>query len=366
MLLVGSTLAWRLADSVLSPVRRVTRTARSINETDLRQRIDVEGQDEVAELATTFNAMLDRLETSFATQRRFLDDAGHELRTPITIARGHLELLGRRPAGEGRDGRAGARRARRMGRMVERPAAAGQGRGAELPRARAGRRRRLTDELHAKTQALGDRVWAAREPGEGVVLADRQRLTQAVVQLAQNAVQHTRPGDEIALGSSLSTASCGCGCATAVRASPSRTRDASSSASSRARGDRHRDGRRPRPVHRAGHRRGARRPGRAAQPPRRRRAVHPRAARRRTRDRRGRAVTRILIVEDEPRISAFLQKGLPRHGFTTELAEDVAEGLARARTGPDLVVLDRGLPDGDGLECCTSCGARSGTCRSSC
>jgi DNA-binding response OmpR family regulator len=61
-------------------------------------------------------------------------------------------------------------------------------------------------------------------------------------------------------------------------------------------------------------------------------------------------VTRILIVEDEPRISAFLQKGFRAHGFTTELAEDVAEGLARARTGPDLVVLDRGLPDGDGLE----------------
>jgi signal transduction histidine kinase len=61
----------------------------------------------------------------------------------------------------------------------------------------------LTDELHAKTQALGDRVWLLESRAEGVVLADRQRLTQAVVQLAQNAVQHTRPGDEIALGSSL-------------------------------------------------------------------------------------------------------------------------------------------------------------------
>ena len=51
------------------------------------------GHDEIAELAETFNAMLDRLERAFASQRRFLDDVGHELRTPITIVRGHLELL---------------------------------------------------------------------------------------------------------------------------------------------------------------------------------------------------------------------------------------------------------------------------------
>jgi two-component system, OmpR family, copper resistance phosphate regulon response regulator CusR len=61
-------------------------------------------------------------------------------------------------------------------------------------------------------------------------------------------------------------------------------------------------------------------------------------------------VTRILIVEDEPRIAAFLQKGFVAQGFVTEVAQDVAEALARVRTGPDLVVLDRGLPDGDGLE----------------
>jgi DNA-binding response OmpR family regulator len=61
-------------------------------------------------------------------------------------------------------------------------------------------------------------------------------------------------------------------------------------------------------------------------------------------------MTRILIVEDEPRIASFLQKGFVARGFVTEVAQDVAEALARVRTGPDLVVLDRGLPDGDGLE----------------
>ena len=61
-------------------------------------------------------------------------------------------------------------------------------------------------------------------------------------------------------------------------------------------------------------------------------------------------MTRILIVEDEPRISSFLEKGLRAQGFATEVAQDVSEALARLHTCPDLVVLDRGLPDGDGLQ----------------
>ena len=61
-------------------------------------------------------------------------------------------------------------------------------------------------------------------------------------------------------------------------------------------------------------------------------------------------MTRILIVEDEARIASFLQKGFAAQGFSTEVVQDVAGALARLHTGPDLVVLDRGLPDGDGLE----------------
>ncbi len=59
-------------------------------------------------------------------------------------------------------------------------------------------------------------------------------------------------------------------------------------------------------------------------------------------------MTRILVVEDEPRIAAFLRKGLTAQGFAVDVAQDVAEALALVRTDPDLVVLDRGLPDGDG------------------
>ena len=59
----------------------------------MSERMPVRGNDDVSELTVSFNRMLDRLEASFAEQRQFLDDAGHELRTPVTILRGHLELL---------------------------------------------------------------------------------------------------------------------------------------------------------------------------------------------------------------------------------------------------------------------------------
>ena len=86
-------LAVGLARRILTPLDEVTRAAREITESDLARRLDVHGDDEVAELSRTFNAMLDRLQAAFATQRAFVDDAGHELRTPITVVRGHLELL---------------------------------------------------------------------------------------------------------------------------------------------------------------------------------------------------------------------------------------------------------------------------------
>ena len=61
-------------------------------------------------------------------------------------------------------------------------------------------------------------------------------------------------------------------------------------------------------------------------------------------------MTRILIVEDEPRIASFLCKGLTAQGFETEVAGDRAAAEEGMRRHPDLVLLDRGLPDGDGLE----------------
>ena len=97
VLLLASLLAWVVAGRVLAPLRVLRDTARSIGESDLTRRIPVEGDDELAGLARTFNEMLDRLEAAFASQKAFISDAGHELRTPITIIRGHLDVMGDDP-----------------------------------------------------------------------------------------------------------------------------------------------------------------------------------------------------------------------------------------------------------------------------
>jgi signal transduction histidine kinase len=202
-LLVGSLLAWRVAEGVLRPVRLVTGTALSISEGDLTRRIEVTGRDEVAALATTFNEMLDRLEEAFATQRRFVDDAGHELRTPITIIRGHLELLEDDPQERGRTLALVMDELERMQRIVNDLLILAKAEQPDFLDLDTVDVEALTTEIHAKAAALASRDWRLERTGRGIVVADRQRLTQAMMQLAQNAAQHTEDGGTIGIGSAV-------------------------------------------------------------------------------------------------------------------------------------------------------------------
>jgi signal transduction histidine kinase len=203
LLLAGSVLAWRLAGGVLRPVRAVTTTARSISETSLERRIPEQGSDEIAQLAATFNDMLDRLERAFDAQRHFLDDAGHELRTPLTIVRGHLELLEEDPTKRGRTIELVLDEVKRMGRMVDDLILLAKSNEPDFLQLEPVNVATLTDELQEKASALGARNWRIDAVGRGIIVADRQRLTQAVMQLAQNAVAHTEADAEIGVGSSV-------------------------------------------------------------------------------------------------------------------------------------------------------------------
>lgn len=81
---------------MLRPIRTVTKAARDIEISNLGQRIDVPPvKDELTELIKTFNMMLDRIQIGFEQQKRFVSDASHELRTPITVIRGYSDLLSR-------------------------------------------------------------------------------------------------------------------------------------------------------------------------------------------------------------------------------------------------------------------------------
>lgn len=203
VLLIGSLLAWRVAEGLLRPVRSVTGTARSITETDLSRRIEVQGDDEIAELAATFNAMLGRLEAAFAAQRRFLDDAGHELRTPLTIVHGHLELLEDEPAKREQTIALVQDELERMGRLVDDLLLLAKAEAPDFMRLETVDVAAFTAALHAKAVALAPRQWELGPVGRGLIVADRQRLTQAVMQLAENAVKHTDPDDVIRLSSSV-------------------------------------------------------------------------------------------------------------------------------------------------------------------
>jgi signal transduction histidine kinase len=202
-LVIGSLLAFALARRILKPVQEVEATALTISESDLSRRIEVRGDDEIAHLAKTFNDLLERLERAFSAQRAFVDDAGHELRTPITIIRGQLELLSDDAAERRRSIQLVTGELDRMSRMVNDLLLLAKSQQPEFLEFDLVDVDRLTREVREKATTLGDRDWRVDAEASGALVGDAQRLTQAWIQLLQNAVDHTDAGDEIGLGSTL-------------------------------------------------------------------------------------------------------------------------------------------------------------------
>jgi two-component system, OmpR family, sensor kinase len=204
LVLVG-LVGWLVAGQLLRPLRLLREAAERISHTDLSLRIPVSGHDDVTELTRTVNAMLGRLDSAFAAQQRFLDDAGHELRTPVTVVQGHLEVLDvddPREVAEVRD--LALDELDRTGRLIGDLTLLAKARRPDFVRLAPVDLVRLTGDVADKASALGPRHWTVEARADIVVRADEQRLTQALLQLADNAVKHTRDVDEIAVGSSAS------------------------------------------------------------------------------------------------------------------------------------------------------------------
>jgi signal transduction histidine kinase len=103
LLAVAATvlLAWVITGQVLRPLHDVTATARRLSAESLDERLRLPGpRDEVAELADTFDAMLDRLQAAFQSQRRFVANASHELRTPLAVVRTEVDVTLADPAAD--------------------------------------------------------------------------------------------------------------------------------------------------------------------------------------------------------------------------------------------------------------------------
>ncbi|HET8961125.1 HAMP domain-containing sensor histidine kinase [Nocardioides sp.] len=203
LIVITGLAAWQ-AGRLLAPVGRLSDTAEEISATDLSRRLPETGNDDITALTRTVNGMLVRLEDAFVGQRQFLDDAGHELRTPLTVLRGHLELLDEGDPQDVAETRALLldeldRMARLVGDLI---LLAKTGR-PDFLAIRPVDLEPLTRTVLAKARGLGDRAWRLDAAGDAVVRMDEQRITQAVLQLADNAVKHTEAGDEIAIGSSV-------------------------------------------------------------------------------------------------------------------------------------------------------------------
>lgn len=207
VLLLGSVIAFSISGRVLAPLRELRDAARSVSGTQMDRRIQVESDDEIAELAGAFNRMLDRLTVAFASQREFIRDVSHELRTPIAVSRGHLELLA-----EGHITEEEARREAialvtgeldRMSRFVDDLLLLAKAESPDFLQLETVPLADLADELAAKAAGMADRRWQIDEASPRSIVADRQRLTQAVMNLAQNAVAHTGVGDEIGIGAAV-------------------------------------------------------------------------------------------------------------------------------------------------------------------
>ena len=204
MILLASVVAWIAAGKILTPLKNFSNTLKSISESDLSQRIQVRGQGELAQLGRTFNAMMERIEDSFAIQRNFINDAGHELKTPITIIRGHLELMEVDTLEQRETVDLTIDELDRMNRLVEDLVLLAKSERPDFLQIETIELSSFTAELFNKLQTLGERSWHLdNQILLGKMTGDRQRITQAIINLANNAVQHTVVDSLIVFGAKL-------------------------------------------------------------------------------------------------------------------------------------------------------------------
>ena len=200
---IAGVASW-IAGRLLRPVRRLRETAQGISDGDLGGRIEVTGHDDLSDLQRTFNDMLDRLESAFVAQRQLLDDAGHELRTPLTVLQGHLEVLDLDDPEDVASTRALLLdEIERMTRLVNDLLMLAKAERPDFVRLQPTDVEALTHGAIDRARALADRGWVLDAVARATLPLDGQRLTQALLQLSANAARHTRPGDEIGIGSRL-------------------------------------------------------------------------------------------------------------------------------------------------------------------
>ncbi len=189
-------VGWVIAGRVLRPIGRITSVARDIQATDLSRRIELAGpDDELKQLADTFDAMLARLDAAFAAQRQFVADASHELRNPLAIIRTNVDVALADPDADPQDLRhtitVVKRAGDRMSRLVDDLLALARRQEPTLEHERVDLGAAVaeaSDDFLVPAEARGIVLDRAIAP-EVVVIGDRDALKRAVANLLENAVR---------------------------------------------------------------------------------------------------------------------------------------------------------------------------------
>jgi signal transduction histidine kinase len=205
MTVASGGLGWYMSGRVLRPVRVITETARRASEQHLGERLALTGaRDELKELADTFDDMLERLDTAFATQRRFVANASHELRTPLTVMRTAIDVTLAKPSPTVRQLTDTAVRVRRSidkaESMIEALltlAVSDQGKLSTEFTDLATWAEDAIDAAAPEIERLNLNVDAELDPAE--TTGDPQLLERMISNLVGNAVRHNEPGGWIRL-----------------------------------------------------------------------------------------------------------------------------------------------------------------------
>jgi signal transduction histidine kinase len=209
LIVLGGVSIYFLSRMMLKPVDRVSSLAARISSTNLKERINYAGpDDEIKRLADTFDGMLGRLENAFESQKQFIQDASHELRTPIAIAQTNIEVLEM-------DNKATIKDYERlkdiMKMNLERMSTLSE-KLLLLSESEQGKTNwstvdlaplltELTTEFKTKSHESGINIELAAVEQNIPVLGDAFRLKQAFVNLVDNAIKYNRPGGEVKISS---------------------------------------------------------------------------------------------------------------------------------------------------------------------
>ncbi|MCU1676210.1 MAG: integral rane sensor signal transduction histidine kinase [Frankiales bacterium] len=207
-LLAGVLAGYLLLRRLLRTVGRITAAAARLGSGELDRRLGELGpRDEVGELAATFDSMAERLDTAMTAQRRLLSDVSHQLRTPLTVARGHLDVMMRTGVDDPQNVRETVDividELDHMRALVEQLLLLGRAFEPDFVDPVAVDLRSLLADLMDAAKVLAPRKWVLGAVPDLVLCVDAAKLRGALLNLVDNAVHATDDGDTIALFAEL-------------------------------------------------------------------------------------------------------------------------------------------------------------------